>query len=150
MAGQCGTVGPARVSVLVEMRSGAFRERWHPVAGRGEAARKIAGLREKIRHHNYLYYVKAEPEISDREFDALMEELQRLEREHPELVTSDSPTQRVGGEPIGAFRTAEHIDMQALNDHVKTALIQSGKFTFLDKAARLIPINVHMAELMDE
>jgi len=70
---------------------------------------KIEELREKVRYHNYLYYVKNEPEISDREFDALMEELLALEREHPELVTSDSPTQKVGGEPLEEFETAEHI-----------------------------------------
>jgi hypothetical protein len=70
---------------------------------------RIEDLREKINYHNYLYYVKAKPEISDREFDALMEELQRLEREHPELVTPDSPAQRVGGEPLDEFATAPHL-----------------------------------------
>jgi len=74
-----------------------------------EAARRIAKLREEIERHNYLYYVKNEPEISDREFDALMAELVRLEREHPELLTPDSPSQKVGGEPIEQFQTAEHI-----------------------------------------
>jgi len=70
---------------------------------------EIEDLRREIRRHNYLYYVENEPEISDREFDALMERLQELEREHPELVTPDSPTQKVGGEPLEAFQTAEHI-----------------------------------------
>ncbi len=70
--------------------------------------KRIEGLRRKIRHHNYLYYVLNQPEISDREFDALLEELQRLENEHPELVTPDSPTQKVGGEPLDEFTTAAH------------------------------------------
>ena len=59
----------------------------------------IAALRDKIRHHEYRYYVLDDPEISDQEFDLLMKELQRLEAEHPNLITPDSPTQRVGGKP---------------------------------------------------
>jgi len=73
------------------------------------ARQQIEDLREKIRHHNYLYYIEASPEISDREFDALLAELQRLESEHPDLITPDSPTQRVGGAPLNAFRAAEHL-----------------------------------------
>ena len=73
-----------------------------------EAARKIEGLREKIRHHEYLYYVLDQPEISDPEFDRLMQELKRLEAEHPELVTADSPTQRVGGKPRKGFVKVSH------------------------------------------
>jgi len=76
--------------------------------GRGTEQR-IEQLRRKIRYHNYLYYVKGAPEISDREFDALMEELQRLERDRPDLVTPDSPTQKVGGEPLAEFGTALHL-----------------------------------------
>ncbi len=64
---------------------------------------QIEKLRELIREHEYRYYVAAEPSISDYEFDQLMRELQRLEQEHPELVTPDSPTQRVGGEPAKEF-----------------------------------------------
>ena len=60
-------------------------------------AQRAEELRRQIDHHNYLYYVDAKPEISDREFDRLLEELQQIETEHPELVTPDSPTQRVGG-----------------------------------------------------
>ena len=65
-------------------------------------------LRRLLNHHNYLYYVEAKPEISDREFDRLLEELKKLEAEHPELVTPDSPTQRVGGQPIEGFATGRH------------------------------------------
>lgn len=65
-------------------------------------------LREEIEHHNYLYYVDAAPEISDRAFDKLMEELEELEKKFPDLKTPDSPTQRVGGQPSQGFATVEH------------------------------------------
>ncbi|HEY1809224.1 MAG TPA: NAD-dependent DNA ligase LigA, partial [Acidobacteriaceae bacterium] len=73
-----------------------------------DAAKKIAALRDKIRHHERLYYVLDQPAISDAEFDDLMRELQRLEREHPSLVTPDSPTQRVGGKPKEGFPKVAH------------------------------------------
>ena len=66
-------------------------------------ADRIEDLRNQIREHEYRYYVLDQPTISDYEFDQLMRELQELEQEHPELVTPDSPTQRVGGEPAKAF-----------------------------------------------
>jgi DNA ligase (NAD+) len=69
---------------------------------------KIEALREKIRHHEYRYYVIDDPEISDADFDQLMNELKRLEAEHPELITSDSPTQRVGGKPREGFVKVPH------------------------------------------
>jgi len=65
-------------------------------------------LRRQITHHNHRYYVDAAPEISDREFDKLLDELKKIETEHPELVTPDSPTQRVGGAPIDGFTTVTH------------------------------------------
>ncbi len=65
--------------------------------------KKIESLREKIRHHEYLYYVLDQPEITDLDFDKLMKHLQDLEAEHPELVTPDSPSQRVGGKPREGF-----------------------------------------------
>ena len=61
-----------------------------------------------MRHHEYRYYVLDDPEISDAEFDQLMDELKDLEAENPELVTSDSPTQRVGGKPREGFVKAPH------------------------------------------
>src|SRR6202044_1011222 len=73
-----------------------------------DTARKIEKLREKIRHHEHLYYVLDKPEVSDAEYDALTNELKRLEAAHPELVTPDSPTQRVGGKPAEGFRKAQH------------------------------------------
>src|SRR5690242_17273126 len=71
-------------------------------------AQRAAELRRLIDHHNYLYYVEAKPEIPDREFDRLLEELKEIEAKHPELVTPDSPTQRVGGQPIEGFATVTH------------------------------------------
>jgi len=70
--------------------------------------KKIEALREKIRHHEYRYYVLDDPEISDADFDALMNELRRLEADHPDLITPDSPTQRVGGKPREGFVKAKH------------------------------------------
>ncbi len=72
-------------------------------------ADRIARLREEIRRHEELYYVHDAPEISDVEFDALLEELRALEAGHPDLVTPDSPTQRVGGRPVQGFATVEHL-----------------------------------------
>ena len=65
-------------------------------------------LRNEIRHHEYLYYVQDQPEISDAEYDALMRQLQALEHAHPELLTPDSPTQRVGGKAREGFRKVPH------------------------------------------
>ena len=73
-----------------------------------DAAQRIAELREAIRHHDYLYYVENRPEISDAEYDALMRELRELEARFPALVTPDSPTQRVAGQPVDLFRPVEH------------------------------------------
>ena len=69
---------------------------------------KLESLREEIRHHEYRYYVLDDPEISDAEFDRLMNELKKLEASHPELITPDSPTQRVGGKPREGFVKAPH------------------------------------------
>jgi DNA ligase (NAD+) len=75
---------------------------------RDSASQRIERLRHEIRQHNRLYYVDATPQISDREYDALYAELQALEAKFPDLVTPDSPTQRVGGEPLGGFQTRPH------------------------------------------
>jgi DNA ligase (NAD+) len=73
------------------------------------AARKRSEfLRAELERHSRLYYVEAAPEISDQEFDQLMRELQEIESAHPELATADSPTQRVGGEPLGSFTQVAH------------------------------------------
>src|SRR6202047_3268036 len=70
--------------------------------------KKMEALRENIRHHEYLYHVLDNPEISDLEFDKLMQQLKDLESEHPTLVTPDSPTQRVGGKPREGFVKVRH------------------------------------------
>ena len=71
-------------------------------------AREIEKLRDEIRRHDELYYVGNAPEISDREYDQLLEDLQKLETAHPELITPDSPTQRVGGRPAEGFPEVLH------------------------------------------
>ncbi|HDM67330.1 MAG TPA: NAD-dependent DNA ligase LigA, partial [Thermoplasmatales archaeon] len=75
---------------------------------REEAKERIEELRREIRHHDYLYYVLNKPEISDAEYDKLMEELKELEEAYPEFITPDSPTQRVGGYPAEEFKTVTH------------------------------------------
>jgi DNA ligase (NAD+) len=69
---------------------------------------RLNELRETIRRHDRLYYVEARPEIGDADYDALYRELEALERAHPEWITPDSPTQRVGGAPLAAFRQVRH------------------------------------------
>ena len=71
---------------------------------------RIAELRRQIRHHEERYYVANQPEITDAEFDELMRELQHLEAEHPDLVTPDSPTQRVGGRAAEGFASVRHAE----------------------------------------
>jgi DNA ligase (NAD+) len=83
----------------------------------GRAAREIEDLRRQIEHHNYLYYVLDRPEIPDAEYDRLMRRLQELEAEHPDLVTPESPTQRVGAKPLKQFAEVRHtIPMLSLNN----------------------------------
>ncbi len=74
-----------------------------------KARKEIKTLREKIRHHDFFYYVKNEPEISDEEYDKLVNRLEELEKQYPDLITPDSPTQRVGAEPAEEFEEVEHI-----------------------------------------
>src|SRR5262249_21813011 len=70
---------------------------------------RIRELRDLIRHHEERYYIHSDPEITDEEFDRLLHELEKLESEHPDLVTPDSPTQRVAGRPIEGFDPVEHL-----------------------------------------
>ncbi len=84
---------------------------------RAEARKEVDRLRHQIEQHNYKYYVEAKPEISDHEFDRLMRRLIDLEEAFPECKTPDSPSQRVGGEPLKEFRTVEHkIPMLSLDN----------------------------------
>jgi len=75
---------------------------------RADALQRLTELREAIHQHDYLYYVEARPEVSDAEYDRLMRELRELEAAFPDLVAADSPTQRVAGTPVDAFRPVEH------------------------------------------
>lgn len=95
--------------------------------------RKVEQLRESIRHHEHRYYVLDDPEISDAEFDKLLRELKALESEHPELVSPDSPTQRVGGKPAEGFATLQHATpMLSLDNAYSEAELQD-----LDRRVRL-------------
>ena len=75
---------------------------------RSQAENKIRKLRTVVRHHEYLYHVRDRPEVSDAEYDQLFDELKELEHQFPDLVTVDSPTQRVGAAPLDQFSTVEH------------------------------------------
>jgi DNA ligase (NAD+) len=83
-------------------------------AGAGRRPRSLAPraqeLRAQLEHHAYRYYVLDDPEIGDDAYDRLLDELRTIEREHPELVTPDSPTQRVGGEPVGRLEKVQHLE----------------------------------------
>jgi DNA ligase (NAD+) len=101
-----------------------------------DAAQRLSELREQIRHHDYLYYVEARPEVSDAEYDALLRELRELEGEFPELVTPDSPTQRVAGQPVEAFRPVEHLEaMLSLDNATRPEHLRE----FEGRLARVLP-----------
>jgi DNA ligase (NAD+) len=74
----------------------------------GDFKKRTEWLRREIRKHDYLYYIQNQPEISDQDYDKLFAELKALEAQHPEIVTPDSPTQRVAGRPLGEFTTVRH------------------------------------------
>ncbi len=97
-----------------------------------EIRKQIEELREKIRYHNYRYYVLNEPEISDAEYDRLFKELEELEAEYPEFITPDSPTQRVGAKPLEEFRTYRHsIPMLSLK-----SVTDAGEVTEFDERVK--------------
>ena len=84
---------------------------------KNEAKKQITKLRDEINFHNYKYYVENNPVISDYEYDMLLKKLETLETQFPDLITPDSPTQRIGGEPLKGFKTVEHkIAMLSLNN----------------------------------
>ncbi len=95
--------------------------------GSGEISdvRAIESLREALRRHEYLYYVLDQPEISDAEYDEMMNRLRELERRHPELITPDSPTQRVGGKPREGFvKVAHRVPMLSLDNALNIEELQ--------------------------
>jgi DNA ligase (NAD+) len=91
-----------------------------------EAALRIEGLKGEIERHNRLYYQEARQEISDQAFDALLRELIELEEAHPDLVTADSPTQKVGGAPIEGFTQVRHaVPMMSLDNTYSEAELEA-------------------------
>jgi DNA ligase (NAD+) len=87
---------------------------------------RIAQLREQIEQHNHRYYVLDDPSISDAEYDRLFRELQALEAQHPELVTPDTPTLRVGGTPLKVFKEVQHrTPMLSLNNAFSEAEVRA-------------------------
>ena len=103
------------------MRSSALHTSCSMSSRATSAVDRAAELRRLIEHHNYRYYVLDEPELSDEAYDALYDELKALEDEHPELVTPDSPTQRVGAPPAEGFRKLEHLSPMGSLEKVTTA-----------------------------
>ena len=100
-----------------------------------DSAAEIEQLRDRIRRHDYLYYIVARPEVSDRDYDLLLDELRQVERQYPHLITPDSPTQRVGGQPLVGFEHVRHSvpmlsidntyseeDLVAFDERVRTVL----------------------------
>jgi len=84
---------------------------------RKEAQERIEKLKKEINYHRYLYHVLDKPDLSDAIFDSLKNELEELEYKFPDLITPDSPTQRVGGEPLKEFKKVNHpIPMVSFND----------------------------------
>ncbi|WP_020493979.1 NAD-dependent DNA ligase LigA [Verrucomicrobium sp. 3C] len=102
---------------------------------REDATRRHGQLAEQIRKHDYAYYVEAKPLISDAEYDALYDELRDLERRYPDLVTTDSPTQRVGGTPLPGFSPVTHrVPMRSLDNTYSVAEL----FAFVDRVERTL------------
>lgn len=107
---------------------------------------RVESLREQIRYHNYRYYVLDEPAISDAEYDALMRELRELEAAHPELVTPDSPTQRVGAPPSEQFAKVQHaVPMLSLAN----AFDEAGMRAWYDRTLRLLGNTARVAFVVE-
>jgi len=114
------------------------------MAGVRDVEAHIEALRRQIHYHNYRYYVLDDPVISDVEYDALMRKLRELEARYPELVTPDSPTQRVGGEPLDEFRRVRHVrPMLSLQD----AFDEQELRDWLTRISKLLPEGVRVEDL---
>jgi DNA ligase (NAD+) len=97
---------------------------------------RIHALREEIRRHDQLYYVQAQPEITDLQYDQLMEELRGLEQQHPELVVADSPTQRIGDQPVAGLERVSHVvPMLSIENTYSLAELRK----FVQRAMKLLP-----------
>jgi DNA ligase (NAD+) len=106
------------------------------VEDRATVSKRLEALREYIRQHQYKYYVENRPVISDAEYDALFRELQQLEADYPELITPDSPTQRVGGEPAVEFAPVTHlVPMLSLDNAMSVNDLRE----FAERLRRLAP-----------
>lgn len=101
-----------------------------------QAKRRHAELAQGIRRHDYLYYVQAAPTVSDREYDALYRELLDLERDFPDLATADSPSHRVGGQPLKEFKPVKHLRPMTSLDNTYS---QGELRQFVDRVQRLLP-----------
>jgi DNA ligase (NAD+) len=86
-----------------------------------DPAKRAAELRSQLSYHGHRYYVLDDPEIGDDAYDALLDELRALEAEHPELLTPDSPTQRVGGTPISKLEKVSHLQPMFSLANVRSA-----------------------------
>src|ERR1041385_4031020 len=101
-----------------------------------QAKEKHAQLVEEIRRHDHAYYVLAQPTISDQQYDRLYHELLDLEKQFPELITPDSPSQRVGGEPLKAFKPVQHVRPMLSLDNTYS---QEELREFVNRVQRLLP-----------
>lgn len=111
-----------------------------------DLVRRVESLREQIRYHNYCYYVLDAPVVSDAEYDALMRELRELEAAHPELVTPDSPTQRVGAPPSEQFAKVQHaVPMLSLAN----AFDEAGMRAWYDRTMRLLGSDAQAAFVVE-
>jgi DNA ligase (NAD+) len=110
-----------------------------------DQAMRAEELRRQIRYHSHRYYVLDDPVVSDAEYDALVRELRHLEAAYPHLITPDSPTQRVGGEPVEEFRRVRHVrPMLSLQD----AFDEQEMRAWLVRTARLLPESLDVEDLM--
>src|SRR5712692_8329645 len=101
-----------------------------------QAKARHAELSDEIRRHDHAYYVEAKPNITDREYDRLYKELIELEKQFPALVTPDSPSQRVGGQPLGKFETSQHLaPMMSLDNTYSQAEVRQ----FVERVQKLLP-----------
>src|SRR6266436_6968384 len=101
-----------------------------------EAKTRHARLVEEIRQHDHAYYVLAQPSISDQDYDRLYRQLLDLEKQFPELITSESPSQRVGGQPLKAFKPVQHLmPMLSLDNTYSQAELRE----FVNRVQRLLP-----------
>ncbi|MFM7128074.1 MAG: DNA ligase LigA-related protein, partial [bacterium] len=101
-----------------------------------DIVREVQRLRRELDEHNRRYYVEAQPVISDREFDSLMARLVDLEKNHPSLADPNSPSQRVGGEPLDGFQSFRHLQpMLSIDNTYSPQEIQE----WVDRVHRLLP-----------